>query len=520
MKLMKISMLYFSRRITTSPYFFIGLFSILSLVGILNHAMWRDEMNVWLIAKDSESFAALLDHIHYDRGHPALWHLLVTWVQKLWDNPLSMQLLHWTIAVGFITLLWLSSPFKQWEKILFTFGYLPFFEFTLISRNYGLGLFFLFLFCTTFGIRQKTYLIPSLCLVLMANSNIYGLLIGSALVLLLVVEWISDRSLRLYYLSHHQQKLDLILSIVLIIAGFIFALYMIFPPVLNREILTEEVQVQGFKRLLVGLGRILGGYTFLIPSQKQLWGLWICGILALGLLIAFSFKLRNKPLILGWYLLCNVQLLVVAYLSFPGRGSRHYGHFYLILIAALWLAHYYPDRFWLKSFRLEWMSQSSWKNWVQGCWIFVLVIQFGGGVYGFYQDFRIPYSAAKATSEFIIASHWDREFMVGSRDINMAGISGYLDRKLYYPERGELASFSLPLKYPRQDLEPNQVFDRVAHLLQSQVNLHRILLILNRPLDPTLYHLLPTIAVQPIQEFKKSSLHSEKFYLYWADRTE
>ena len=281
MKLMKISMLYFSRRITTSPYFFIGLFSILSLVGILNHAMWRDEMNVWLIAKDSESFAALLDHIHYDRGHPALWHLLVTWVQKLWNNPLSMQLLHWTIAVGFITLLWLSSPFKQWEKILFTFGYLPFFEFTLISRNYGLGLFFLFLFCTTFGIRQKTYLIPSLCLVLMANSNIYGLLIGSTLVLLLVVEWISDRALRLYYLSHHHQKLDLILSIVLIITGFIFALYMIFPPILNREILTEEVQVQGFKRLLVGLGRILGGYTFLIPSQKQLWGLWICGILAL-----------------------------------------------------------------------------------------------------------------------------------------------------------------------------------------------------------------------------------------------
>lgn len=520
MKLMKISMLYFSRRITTSPYFFIGLFSILSLVGILNHAMWRDEMNVWLIAKDSESFAALLDHIHYDRGHPALWHLLVTWVQKLWNNPLSMQLLHWTIAVGFITLLWLSSPFKQWEKILFTFGYLPFFEFTLISRNYGLGLFFLFLFCTTFGIRQKTYLIPSLCLVLMANSNIYGLLIGSTLVLLLVVEWISDRALRLYYLSHHHQKLDLILSIVLIITGFIFALYMIFPPILNREILTEEVQVQGFKRLLVGLGRILGGYTFLIPSQKQLWGLWICGILALVLLIAFSFKLRNKPLILGWYLLSNVQLLAVAYLSFPGRGSRHYGHFYLVLIAALWLAHYYPDRFWFKSFRLEWMSQSSWKNWVQGCWIFVLVIQFGGGVYGFYQDFRIPYSAAKATSEFIIASHWDTEFMVGSRDINMAGISGYLDRKLYYPERGELASFSLPLKYPRQDLEPNQVFDRVAHLLQSQVNLHRILLILNRPLDPTLYHLLPTIAVQPIQEFKQSSLDSEKFYLYWADRTE
>ena len=57
-----------------SQWTYIILFAVLGLIGVLNHSMWRDEMNVWLIAKYSENLSDFLTNIHYDRGHPGLSH--------------------------------------------------------------------------------------------------------------------------------------------------------------------------------------------------------------------------------------------------------------------------------------------------------------------------------------------------------------------------------------------------------------------------------------------------------------
>ncbi|BAZ90282.1 hypothetical protein NIES932_17790 [Raphidiopsis curvata NIES-932] len=41
-----------------------GLFFIIGLPAILHHAMWRDELNVWLIVRDSGSLMELFYNIH------------------------------------------------------------------------------------------------------------------------------------------------------------------------------------------------------------------------------------------------------------------------------------------------------------------------------------------------------------------------------------------------------------------------------------------------------------------------
>lgn len=53
----------------------IGLYFILNLVFFLHHEPYRDEANVWLMAKYL-SPVELLREIHY-QGHPCLWYLLV-----------------------------------------------------------------------------------------------------------------------------------------------------------------------------------------------------------------------------------------------------------------------------------------------------------------------------------------------------------------------------------------------------------------------------------------------------------
>ncbi len=98
-----------------SPWTAVIIVAVLGFIGALNHSMWRDEMNVWLIARDSPSWGAFVENIHYDRAHPGLWHLLVAGLYHLFGHPMAMQLFHWLLAMGTVLLIWRCSPFNQWQ---------------------------------------------------------------------------------------------------------------------------------------------------------------------------------------------------------------------------------------------------------------------------------------------------------------------------------------------------------------------------------------------------------------------
>ncbi|OKH31580.1 hypothetical protein FACHB389_21255, partial [Nostoc calcicola FACHB-389] len=193
-----------------SPWFIIIIFSILGLIGILNHSMWRDELNPWLIVRDSESFGDLIANIRYE-GHPVLWYFSLAILRKIVDNPIIMQLFHWAITVVSVTLFCLYSPFKYQQKFLFCFGYFTFYEYLLISRNYAFSVLFVFAFCTIFSSRKITYAYLAILLGLLANSSAYGLLVSFSLALTLLAEFCFDSEHRKQYFNQ-SQKYDLFLS--------------------------------------------------------------------------------------------------------------------------------------------------------------------------------------------------------------------------------------------------------------------------------------------------------------------
>ena len=41
-------------------------FATIVLIGILNHAMWRDEVNPWLIVRETATMADMFAAIHYE----------------------------------------------------------------------------------------------------------------------------------------------------------------------------------------------------------------------------------------------------------------------------------------------------------------------------------------------------------------------------------------------------------------------------------------------------------------------
>src|SRR6185436_19153940 len=70
-----------------------GLFLVLAAVATSQHEMFRDELQAWLLGRDSVSLAALLRNLKYE-GHPGLWHLCLMLVSRVFPSPVAMQVFH------------------------------------------------------------------------------------------------------------------------------------------------------------------------------------------------------------------------------------------------------------------------------------------------------------------------------------------------------------------------------------------------------------------------------------------
>src|SRR5215510_31505 len=95
---------------TLFPYVVTLLFFALTLWGILHHEMWRDELQAWLVARDSQSLLDLIHNVRYERS-PALWQICLRLLTYFTINPIAMQLFHLGVATASIFFFVKYSPF-------------------------------------------------------------------------------------------------------------------------------------------------------------------------------------------------------------------------------------------------------------------------------------------------------------------------------------------------------------------------------------------------------------------------
>lgn len=497
----------------TFPLFLTLIFFFLGLIAILNHSMWRDELNVWLITRDSHSFGELFYNIKYE-GHPALWYLCLYLLNQFSSNPVIMQIFHLLISTGLVYIFIKFSPFTKSQKILFCFGYLPFYEYLLISRNYAIGILLVFTFCTLFSTRKKSYLLLSIILFLLANSNAYCLFISLALGLTLIVEYSWGKKLNQ---TLSASKANIIGSLIIFCLGIISSLAQLIPPAdstLQGGLSTWTLQFE-FKHLLTAITRIWNSYiVILLPGSRNL-DLAIFTALSL-VLFAFALTLLlQKPVTLFLYLFGTVEILLFSYVKFLG-AARHYGHLYILLIASLWIASYYaksniliqPITSLPKIFQqaiFTWMKLV--RKYKTTFIMVILYAQLAGGIVAFSRDLLIPYSASREAVNFIKSQQLDKMFIVGSRDANVSPLCGYLNRKFYYPERQGMGSFVL-FNSQRKDVDSATVLEQISQLIQQkQID---ILLILNSELKVS----RDDLSVSFLSKFTKSFISNERYYLY------
>jgi hypothetical protein len=477
-------------------------FFALGLAGILHHAMWRDEINVWLIVRDSPDFVTLFQNIKYE-GHPPLWYLSLYGLVQFTHDPVAMQLFHLLLAVGGAFLFVRYAPFPLWQRVLFLFGYLPFYEYLLISRNYAYGTLFLLLFCAVYGRRPDRYLPLAGVLFLLANTNAYGLLLSFSLGVALAVE---------YFWSKRASKApgEFAAGAALWLAGLATSALVIAPP---RDS-TLAGGASGWtltfdaNHFFTALSRIWSGYiTVLVPNDAHAWEMVLFSVPALAMVAFGALVMARHPIALTFYLIATFGIFALTYARFIG-APRHFGHFWVALVVGLWLAAAAPAP-------ATDTPPTGWGAFAERHKVkffgFLLICQFAGGVVAYVRDWLVPYSASRQAAEYIRANGLDRLPIVGSRDYAVSPICGYLDRQIYYPESRSLRSFVLFNGTRDGEVGDPQILEQVSELTKRTPEL---LLIVNHELTGA----RPELTVAPLTQFTNSFINEEVYFLYRVGR--
>ncbi len=492
------------------------LFLIVGLFAAFNHALWRDEMQGWLVAWQSENLIDLWKN-NAPSGHPVLWSLLIYFSKNITGTPLSMQLIHWLLGGSAILIFWRYSPFNLTTKALFTFGYYPFWEYYFISRHYVISELIIFIFCAIYHLRRRTYIPFSLCIGLLANTQALSWSLAFAIGVTLIFEWFFNPNQRKIYMKNKNWIYDLISSIVISFSFLSFGAFSLLQVKDSVRLLSSFFDIRHFLRVI---GQIFGGYVLIIPNSSRFIDLAVCALITLVLVIStISFVKSYRPSLI-FFSSGITFLFFFNYFLYLGVGSRHYGYYFLLIISSVWLSLSNRDQ------ELTFLNENNLFTkgnlfYLPGLLTICLTIHMVVGIHMVFNDFLLPYSSGKETAQYIQTKGWQDYPVFATRDVEVVTVSGYLDREFYFPELKGFGSYTQWDN--RITLDRSKTLDEVQIFLDKFPEVNKFLLLLSnkssiKSLEPGDSLYFDKFKVNADSKFENSFLDSERFYLYWVER--
>ncbi len=492
------------------------LFGVVLAVGMAHHEMYRDELQAWMIARDSNNVANLLHNIRYE-GHPALYHLGLFFMSRLSRDPVVMQVYQWVLASAVVFVFARYAPFPRWQRALFAVGYFPLFEYGILSRSYVLGALTLFGLCALWARPQKNYPAMAALLALLANTSAYGLILTAA---------VSAALLRTRFIESRETGRPLInkavaVSAALILIGMAFSYKtMKTPSDAYFEISRRPDSLASL--LYVGTTEIatqaLEVYAPFPEAGREFWNttlvyalgkgnpdtLAAIGLLLLVAVVALLRGATNSRLLfmLG---ICGMALLIPQHLP----QMRHKGSLFLLTLAALWLSRLpqsikdtaEPNE--KPAPRLLLGPQNAFLS-------ILLIFNALTGLYAYAMDFRYPFSPAEAAARYITEHDLESLPMTGGPDAMLSAISGVLDKPIYYAQANRYGGFILWDK-TRKHLATPGLLLRSRDFVENH---GRSLVILIKRAEPD--EIPEGLQLNLLGSFDDGVCGEEQFYLYEA----
>jgi hypothetical protein len=134
-----------------------------------HHEYWRDEVRAFSLARQAATPFDLYGLLQ-NEGHPIVWYLLLFIGKSIVNTPLVLPIISIFVALSAVCFFMFFAPLPFWFRCLFLTTF-PLFEYSVMARNYGIGMLFLFVCAALYRHREKRPWAFALSLALLANTH-------------------------------------------------------------------------------------------------------------------------------------------------------------------------------------------------------------------------------------------------------------------------------------------------------------------------------------------------------------
>ncbi len=501
-------------------HYALGLAFLFLAVGgytTIHHEMWRDEIQAWLLARDSASVFELFAHLKYE-GHPGLWHLCLMPLTRITHSPVIMQVFHLLITGVTVYLFARYAPFNRFQKFLFCLGYFVLYEYGILARNYGLGLLLIIVFCILFTERYRRFIWIGCVLFLLAHTSVHALILTLAIGFALCCEYLCRNQFSkplAQEIAAIEDKKPIWIGFALISIGIITSVLQLNPPsdtgfAVEWRFAYESEELSKVIHLISHAYLPIPEFSLNFWNKHQLetYGFFQSIQIPFCCLLIFCsvLLLLKRPTALLIYLVATFGLLAFFYVKYYG-SMRHHGFLFITFLMTVWI-HRDCSEISLPFKRLNGLPQRLFSPF----FTFILICNFLGGMTAVALEDRHVFSYGKKVAEYISEKDMQDMTMIGEIDYAASTIVGYLEKdEIYYVHGRRFGSFVRwdDVRMPDVDIPDVQVVEE-ANILRNQTS-QDILIIMNRALDSKL---ITEHNLTFLTQFTGSIVDDEGFYLY------
>ena len=410
------------------------VYVVVIVVTARHHEMFRDEVRALSIAREGDSFLAMVRNLH--EGHPVLWYLLLRAAYNVFGSPLVLPVLSGIIAAAAVALMLRYSPLAPGQKALLSFGVFFIYEYSVMSRNYGLGVLILFIMAATYSWRFAHPIRWGLLLALLANTSLHAAVLMLALLAAWMWESVSSRPTSSGVPERSITRPGVLVGAAIAIAGLIVCAIVVRPEAgtnAAQRASSMPTMAKGLTASVLNPGAAFGDQLMPIPS-----GVWFgvsshsIAVVATNvffLLVAMGFW-RRWPLLIA-YIASLTGLGVIFRVGLPGE-LRHVGLMFMMIVFLYWRA--LIDSAHAKKGQPDLRSGHLFYTLTVPLTL-VMVLHVALGVRKVSVDIQYPLSSNKAFGTFLRQPYYERAILIGEPDNLLESLPYYAPNRLYYPHR-------------------------------------------------------------------------------------
>jgi hypothetical protein len=298
---------------------------------VWTHAPWIDEEQALLIAR--APFGDLFHTLKFE-GHGALWYIYLGLIDRIdGGSPWSLPLAQTIVSVATLFLIWFRSPFTWPIKLVIALNYYVFFEFGVISREYGLAA-LLVLSAAAFPSAVISGLVLALAANTCAQAAVVACLLGGVLTL-------RDKK---------------ITRLALVGMGVIAAALTVFPVASALYPTGGKPSADHVLGMLAGLNNLAFLAAPVVDFAPFKWSAPFPILIGLpaGLVATAMVALAPASTISRIAILAACVVLVAMNISIYQLSPRHVGIVAIMVIACLWLEATDGER--LRKIAIVWLA--------------------------------------------------------------------------------------------------------------------------------------------------------------------